>query len=74
MKEVKNSSNIEAFEHKDGTLSVRFKGGAVYDYSDFPAELHAKMDKAHEDGESVGKFFHAHIRHHYTGKKREEEK
>lgn len=74
MKEVKHSSNIEAHDHKDGTLTIRFKGGSTYDYPDFPADLYAKLDKAHEDGESVGKFFHQKIRNHFTGKKRETEK
>ncbi len=38
MKDVKSSSNIDAFGHKDGTLTIRFKGGATYDYPDFPAD------------------------------------
>lgn len=71
MKEIKNSSNIEGVHHDGKTLTVQFKGGNQYDYEDFPADLHAKWMAAHDAGESVGKFFHAHIKPHYTGKKRE---
>jgi hypothetical protein len=71
MKDITGSSNIEAIGHENGTLSVRFKGGAVYDYSDFPADLHSQWMVAHDAGESVGSFFHKHIKPHYEGKKRE---
>lgn len=71
MKVISNSSNIEAIGHKNGTLSVRFKGGKIYDYSNFPEELHTKWMAAHLAGESVGSFFHHHIKPHYEGKKRE---
>jgi len=71
MKEITGSSNIEAIGHKDGMLSVRFKGGAEYTYENFPQALHEKWMKAHENGESVGSFFHHHIKPHYEGKKRE---
>jgi hypothetical protein len=72
MKEIKGSSNIEAIGHENGVLSVRFRGGAVYDYPDFPADLHAEWMDVHDKGESVGKFFHARIKNRYTGKKRED--
>jgi hypothetical protein len=71
MKEIKNSSNIEAIGHDDGVLTVRFKGGNEYTYEDFPADLHAEWMKAHENGESVGKFFHRYVKPFYEGKKRE---
>lgn len=71
MKEIKNSSNIEDVHHDGKTLTVKFKDGNQYDYEDFPADLHAKWMAAHDAGESVGKFYHAHIKPHYAGKKRE---
>lgn len=73
MRAVTQSSNIEAFGHENGTLTVRFKGGAVYDYENVPQEIHDAWVKDHEDGGSAGKFFHRHIKHYYTGKKRESE-
>lgn len=74
MKEIKGSSNIAAIDHVDGKLYVKFHSGAEYDYPDVPADLHARMMAAHDAGESVGKFFHAHIRNKFTGTKREETK
>lgn len=71
MKDITGSSNIQAIGHENGTLTIRFKGGSVYDYSDFPADLHEKWIAAHDAGESVGKFFHQHIKPNYVGKKRE---
>lgn len=73
MKEVK-SSNIAKIGHDGKTLTIEFKGSGTYDYADVPAELHDKMMAAHDVGESVGKFFHAHIRNKFTGVKREEQK
>jgi KTSC domain len=71
MKDITGSSTIEAIGHEDGKLSVRFKGGAVYDYEDFPANLHLSWIAAHENGESAGKFFHRWVKPFYEGKKRE---
>jgi hypothetical protein len=71
MKMIEGSSNIEAISHENGTLSVRFKGGATYDYMNFPASLHDKWMEAYESGESVGSFFHEHIKPHFEGQKRE---
>jgi hypothetical protein len=73
MKEVK-SSNIEAIHHEGTTLSVRFKGGGIWDYADVPAGVHAEMLARHERGESVGQFFHQHVKCRYEAKKREQEK
>lgn len=70
MKEVK-SSNIHSVDHQDGTLTIKFHSGAEWDYSDVPAELHAKMMEAHDRGESIGKFFHANIRNQFKATKRE---
>jgi hypothetical protein len=66
MKPVK-SSNIEAVGFKDGVLSVRFKGGNVYDYPGVTAEQHHKFVNA----ESVGSHFHNHIKGRFDGKKRD---
>ncbi len=71
MKEIEGSSNIEAIGHENGILTVRFCGGATYDYPDFPAELHAKWLEHHESGGSVGKWFHQNVKPHYEGRKRE---
>ncbi len=70
MKEIKHSSNIEAVGHEGGTLTIKFRNGGIYDYPDFPAELHDKFVNA----ESCGKFFQGHIRGKYMGTKRETEK
>ena len=40
------------------TLAVTFHGGAIYQYHDVPADIHARMMKA----ESIGKFLHAEIK------------
>ena len=71
MKDIVGSSNIKAIDHKDGTLTVHFHNGTAYDYVNFPAALHDKWMEAYESGESVGSFFHKHIKPHYEGKKRE---
>lgn len=68
MKDVKGSSNIEAVGHKDGVLTVKFKGGGTYEYADVPADLHDKMIAA----ESAGKFFHAHVKGKFNHKKQGE--
>lgn len=67
MKQVR-SSTIESVSHHNGTLTIKFKSGGIYDYHDCPADLHAKLMAA----DSHGKFFHEHIKSKYTGKRREE--
>lgn len=59
MKPVK-SSNIEAVGYDAATrkLTVHFKNGSKHDYADVPADTHAAMMKA----DSVGGFFHKHVR------------
>lgn len=54
------SSNISSigYDHTTQTLEIEFKGGGVYSYPDVPKE---KAD-ALMNAESVGKYFHAHIR------------
>lgn len=55
------SSNIEAVGYDAGAreMHVRFRGGATYRYRDVAPELHQALIGA----ESVGKHFHAHVRH-----------
>jgi len=72
MKEIEGSSNIEAIGHDGDTLSIRFKGGAVYDYMNFPADMHTKWMEHIDAGGSAGGWFHKHIKlSDYVGKKRE---
>jgi len=72
MKEIKGSSNIYSVGHDNGTLTVKFHSGVTWDYPDVPAELHAEMMKIHDDGGSVGSWFHHKIKGKFDGKKREE--
>jgi hypothetical protein len=72
MKEIERSSNIEAFGHENGVLSVRFKGGGIYDYPDFPADLYSKWVDHIDAGNSAGSWFHKHVKlSNYVGKRRE---
>ncbi len=65
------SGNIKAvgYDPKARTLTVAFHSGASHDYYDVSPENHAGMMKAHETGESVGKYFHANIRNAHKSKK-----
>lgn len=56
------SSTIAAVGHDGKQLTVQFKNGGTYDYPDVPIELHDRMMAAHDAGESIGKFFHAHVK------------
>jgi hypothetical protein len=74
MTEIK-SSTIAAVDHDGKQLTVKFKSGATYDYPDVPKELHDRMMAAHDAGESIGKFFHEHIKKGgFAYNKREDEK
>lgn len=73
MKEVQ-SSNISHVGYDGGKMTIRFRSGAEWTYADVPEELHTRMMAAHDAGESVGKFFHAHVRNKFTGTKREDGK
>lgn len=69
------SSTIAAVHHDGKQLTVRFKNGGTYDYPDVPQHLYDRMMAAHDGGESVGKFFHTHIKTAgFQHKKREDEK
>jgi len=52
---------ISAIEWVDGTLSVTFTSGKVYDFHGVPEEKYHEMVKA----ESVGKWFNANIKGKY---------
>ena len=72
MKEIKNSSNIHSVDHSDGKLTVKFHSGAIWDYHDVPEALHTEMMKIHDEGGSVGSFFHHRIKSVFKATKREE--
>lgn len=69
-----NSSNLHSVGYDNGKLSIRFHSGAEWTYADVPEELHTRMMAAHDAGESVGQFFHKHVRNKFTGTKREDGK
>jgi len=62
-----NSSNLEAVRYNQDTeiLSIRFKGGNVYEYSEVPLLEYMELLKA----ESHGKYFHSHIKDKFEFKK-----
>lgn len=69
------SSTISAVHHDGKQMTVRFKNGGAYDYPDVPKHLYDRMMAAHGAGESIGKFFHAHIKMAgFKHKKREDTK
>ncbi len=61
------SSNISSvgFNKDTKTLEVEFYSGGIYQYSDVPETVYSKFIRA----ESVGKFFHIHIKKVYKFKK-----
>mgnify|MGYP001596766124 CR=1 FL=1 len=65
MKRCESSSNIAAHGYDAATkeLRVEFKNGGLYRYADVPVDVAYEFMNA----ESVGRHFHAHIRHNYTG-------
>jgi hypothetical protein len=52
------SSNIEALAHHDGTMYVRFHGGAVYEYE---GVSQATFERVATAG-SVGRAFHENVK------------
>ena len=72
MNEVKsiNSSNLEeaSYDSGDGQMIVTFKNGMKWRYFDVPAEIWTGFTKTVSDGGSVGKYFHANIRHRRSEK------
>lgn len=68
------SSQIAEVDHDGTQLTVKFHSGAIYDYADVPKELYDRMMVAHDAGESIGKFFHKHVKMGgFSFKKREDE-
>ena len=67
-KAVKSSSTIAAHEYDAAkkTLTVTFKSGATYDYSDVPEATAALFARA----PSKGKFLHTRIKGHFPYSKR----
>ena len=63
LKDITGSSNIEAagYNPETKTLRVRFKGGALYDHHDFPADAH----DAFMASESKGSHYHSTIKGKY---------
>lgn len=61
------SSNVEAvgFDPASRILEVQFKGGAVYQYLDVPAEEHRKLMAA----ESIGSYLHQSIKGRFAFRK-----
>lgn len=61
------SSNIQAvgYDLATHTLDVHFKNGTRFRYARVPAEVHAALMAA----ESLGSYFHQHIRSRYEGVK-----
>ncbi len=62
-----SSSNISTigYDVNTKTLEVEFYSGGIYQYTDVPETVHFKFVKA----ESVGKFFHIHIKKVYKYRK-----
>jgi KTSC domain len=59
------SSTIKEIAYHEGKLYVRFLNGGTFCYPDVSEEAHKKLLAA----ESIGKYFHAHIRNKHTGSK-----
>jgi hypothetical protein len=55
-----DSSNIKSVGYDAAleTLEVEFLSGAIYQYQNVPARVHARLMRA----ESKGKFFNAHVK------------
>lgn len=63
------SSNIAAVGHEGRHLRIQFHSGKTHEYEDVPPEIHEQMLKA----DSVGKFFHAHVRNGFASKEIKDE-
>lgn len=63
------SSNIASAAWEDETLYLTFHNGSVYSYAEVPQQVYDDLISA----ASVGKFFHASIRPHYTATKLNQE-
>ena len=56
------SSNISAIAYHNEQLLCKFTNGTIYTYEDVPELIFERMKVA----ESVGRFFHAEIKPHFT--------
>lgn len=72
MTPVPGSSTIEqvGYEPATQTLKIKFKSGSTYHFHDVPAEHHSKLITA----QSLGKYFHAHIKTKFKGVKQDEKR
>jgi hypothetical protein len=61
------SSNIKSvgYDAASKVLEIAFSSGGIYQYANVPASEHAALVAA----PSVGKYFHAHIKSQYSGRK-----
>jgi hypothetical protein len=61
------SSNITSvgYSPESKVLEIEFSSGGIYQYANVPASEHAALIAA----PSVGKYFHAHIKSQYSGRK-----
>ncbi len=65
-----DSSNIEEIGFGKGTLMIKFRGGAIYEFYSVPEEIFFSLKKAG----SKGSFFHYNIKSKYDYKKISDEK
>lgn len=72
MKSIDRSSTIEAVEYEPARqlLKIKFKSGGTYHFEAVPAAEHQKLITA----ESVGKYFHKHIKGSFKSEKQEEKR
>jgi hypothetical protein len=63
------SSNIASIGYENGTLAVRFKSGATFNYAGVPVEKH----KALMEAESVGSYFAREIKDTFEAVRAEDE-
>lgn len=70
-----NSSNVKAVGYDTATqvLTVRFAGGATYDYVNVPAERWGALQQCIADGHSVGAWISANIVRKFQFRRREPE-
>lgn len=62
---VSSNLNAASYDESEQILTVEFRGGAKYEYPNFPPALYAQFEKTFDgkDGNSAGRFFHTNIRH-----------
>lgn len=72
MTPIAKSSTIESVGYEPATklLKVKFKSGGTYHFEGVSADHHSKMITA----ESVGRYFHTHIKGSFKTTKQEEKR